>query len=145
MSEYKHTISKAGLTGFAQDPNQQVSNAGGIDLNAPLTVANGVGFAIGGIYAKKVITTAGKAIVGQFGSSRLERGIEVGTTIGKYILIGVASGPSAGITVPLTIATDLAVMGIDNAVESHAINLDNERTIEERGTLMQLGAGGYYG
>jgi len=25
------------------------------------------------------------------------------------------------------------------------MNLDNERTIEERGTMLQLGAGGYYG
>lgn len=145
MNEYRAAVPKGVITGYAQDPNQQVSNAQGIDLNAPMTVSNAVNIGVAAVYGKKILSATQKAIVGQLGNSRLERGIEIGTKLITYVGIGVASGPAAVVTVPLAVLTDIAVKSIADMTESHTISLDNQRLVEERGTLMQLGAGGYYG
>lgn len=145
MNEYRAAVPKGTITGYAQDPNQQVSNAGSPMLDAPLTAKNAIGIGMVSIYAKKVFSTGYKAVVGQFGNSRFEQVVEVGTTIGKYVLIGGASGAAAIVTVPVAILTDIAVGGINSAVETHANNLNNERLVQERGTLIQLGAGDFFG
>lgn len=145
MSEYRHTIAKGEPTGFSQDPDQTVSNAEAPLLDKSLTAKNAIGIGIGAMYGKKIGNAGFQAIVGQFGNSRLEQGIEIGTKVLTYVGIGIASGPTAPVTVALAVATDAAISGINNMVANHANNLDNERLVEDRGTMMQLGAGGYYG
>jgi len=146
MSEYKHTVSKQGLSGLSQDPPQDSNNSQTPKgLNAPLTVSNAVVIGVGAAYGKKIISTGARAIVGQIGSARLERGIRIGTKVMGYVGLGIASGPAAVFTVPLAVVTDIAVNSISDLTESHNVSLDNQRLIEERGTLMQLGAGGYFG
>lgn len=145
MNEYRAAVPKGAITGYAQDPNQQVSNAGSPMLDAPLTAKNAIGIGVVAIYGKKVVNAGYNAIVGQLGNSRLEEAIEIGSTVGKYALIGLASGGAAIFTVPLTVLTDVAVAGINSAVNTHNNNLNNERLIQERGTIMQLGAGDFYG
>jgi len=146
MSEYKHTVSKQGLSGLSQDPPQDSNNSQSPKgLETPLTVSNAVVIGVAAAYGKKVISTGARAIIGQLGNARLERSIRIGTKVIGYVGIGIASGPAAVFTVPLAIATDIAVKGINDLTESHSIALDNRLLVEERGTLLTLGAGGYYG
>ena len=145
MNEYRIAVPKGDVTGFASDPNQNVSNASGFDLNTPLTAQNIVNIAVLGTYGKKVLGAGYKAIVGQFGNSRLEEAIEVGTQVLTYVGIGIVSGPSAVFTVPTAILADIATSRINSLVLNHETKLENERIVEERGGLLQYGVGGYFG
>jgi hypothetical protein len=144
MPRYEHVLPKQAGAGFAQDPPQEISNASGGMLDKELSVSNAAVIGIGAMYGKKVITTGFNAIIDQTGNSRYERYIEVGTTIAKYALIGVASGAAAIVTVPAAIITDVAVKAINDAVESHNLMLDNTRLVEERGVRRKFNAGVYY-
>lgn len=145
INSYRVAVPKGDLQGYAQDPSQQQGNSQGVDLNTPLTVKNIANIGVATVYGKKVVNAGYTAIVGQLGNSRLERAIEVGTKGLTYLGIGVASGAAAGITVPLAIITDVTVKAINDSVESHNQGLTNQRIVEERGTRIELGAGGYYG
>ena len=95
------------------------------------------------MYVKKIVTTGFNAAIKQIGNRRLERNIELGTKLGGYVLLGVASGPSAAFTVPAAIATDITVNTIENTIATYETNLNNARIVEERGVRRKLGAGGY--
>lgn len=144
MPKYEHVIPKQGQAGFSADPPQDISNASGGIIDKELNVQNAAIIGISAMYGKKIVTTGFNAIIDQTGNSQYERYIEIGTTIGKYALIGVASGPSAVFTVPLAISADIAVKAIDDAVTSHNLNLENQRLVQERGVRRKFEAGGIY-
>jgi hypothetical protein len=144
MPKYEHVIPKQAGAGFAQDPPQEISNASGGMLDKELTVQTGAVVALGAMYGKRVFTTGFNAVIDQTGNSTYERYIEIGTTVGKYILIGVASGPTAVFTVPLAIATDITVKAIGDAVDNRTVMLDNARLVQERGVRRKFNAGVYY-
>jgi len=144
MPRYEHVLPKQQGAGFAQDPPQDVSNASGGLLDKELSISNAAVIGVATMSGKKVVTAGFKAAIQQMGNQKLENAIEIGTTIGRYILIGAASGPTAVFTVPLAIATDVSVMAIENAVDSYDMMLDNERTVLERGVRRKFNTGGYY-
>ena len=111
-------------------------------LNQQLTVKNGIGIGIAAMYGKKVLNAGYQAIVGQIGNERLEEAIAIGGKAATYIALGIATG---GVTVAVAMAAEAATVGIRFAVESHAIRLDNERTVASRGGRVNYNAGGYYG
>lgn len=144
MSEYKHTVAK-GLfdsAGFAADNEQEVGNAGNgfFDRATTLRETAGVGIAI--MYGKRVTGTAIKAIVGQIGNSRLEENIAIGTKIFQYGALAVVGTP---LLAGAAAIVEGATLGITTAVEGHAINLENDRRVAERGTRRVNNGGGYYG
>lgn len=143
MPRYEHVLPKQQGASFSSDPPQEISNASGGILDKELSVQTAVvgGTAVG--YGKKILTTGFNAVIQQTGNSKYERYIEVGTTIGKYILIGVASGPSAVVTVPLAIGGDILVGAIENGVASHNLALENQRTVLERGVRRKFGVSDY--
>jgi hypothetical protein len=145
MGEYVHRVYRDSLQGYAGDPQQNVSNAGSPLLDNNLTVRNGINIAIAASYGKRVLGAGYKAVVGQIGNSRLESGIEVASKGLGYLTIGIASGAAAIYTVPLAIAADIGTQAIENLVARHNTDLENERKVAERGTTIQLGAGGYFG
>ena len=144
MPRYEHVLPKdTGNVGFASDPPQDMGNAQSGLVDKELTTRNAVILGIGAAYTKRIVTTGFNAALQMTGSSRYERYVEVGTTIGKYALIGVASGPAAVFTVPAAILGDLALAAIDDAVKGHELNLQNERVMIERGARRK-GYGGFY-
>ena len=142
MSEYRLVLPKTTQGGFSESPQQDLGNSGSPMLNQPLTVKNGIGIGIAAMYGKKVLNAGYQAVVGQMGNKQLEDAIMIGTKAAGYIALGIATG---GTVVALAAAAEAATYGITYAVESHAINLENERTIETRGTRRNYNAGGYYG
>jgi hypothetical protein len=144
MPKYEHVIPKGEAQGFSQDPPQDVSNASSALLNRDITVKDAALTGIGIMYGKKILTAGSSAIVGQLGNARLERAIDIGKKGVSYLLIGVASGPLAPVTVGGAIVTDIAVKGITDSVTSHNLALENKRIILERGVMMSMGTGGYY-
>ena len=142
MSEYRLVLPKTPQGGFSQSPQQELGNSGSPMLDQPLTLKNGVTLGVAAMYGKKVANAGYQAIVGQLGNERLEEAIAIGTKVAGYITLGIATG---GTTVVLAALAEAATIGITYAVETHAQNLDNERTIATRGARVNYGAGGYYG
>ena len=144
MPRYEHVLPKQSGAGFAQDPPQDISNASGGLLDKELSVSNAVVISTGALYGKKVLTAGINAAIKQTGTTQYEKYIEVGTKALGYVALGIASGPAAIYTVPLAIVTDVAVTGIDKAIEANTTMLNNVRLVEERGVRRKFGAGGYY-
>lgn len=145
MARYEHIVPKNGQAGFASDPPQEVGNAGSPLLERDITVKNAAIAAVGIMYGKKIVTAGASAIIGQIGNSRLERAVDIGKKGLSYVLIGVASGPLAPYTVGGAIAADGIVKLITDSVTTHNLALENELKMIERGVMMNMGAGGYYG
>ena len=141
-SEYRIVLPKTPQGGFSESPDQQTSNAGSPMLNQQMTVKNGIGIGIAAMYGKQVLNAGYQAVVGQIGSDRLEEAIMISGKVATYIALGIATG---GVTVAAAMAADAATIGIRYAVETHAISLDNQRTIASRGGRVNYNAGGYYG
>ena len=142
MSEYKHTVAKTQQQGFSQSPEQTIGNAGSSPLDDNLTIKNGVVIAVAASQGKRVFNAAFTATVDQIGNSRLEEAIMIGQKGATYIALGIATG---GVVVGIAAVAELATIGITTAVNNHAINLDNDRIRNERGTRINFNAGGYYG
>ena len=140
-SEYRITLPKTQQGGFASDPNQEVSNAGSPALDQPVTIKNAAVIGIAAMYAKRVVGTAVKAIIGQTGNDELEMALETTSKLAGYGTM-LLFKPAVGISM---IATDMFIGAIEYAVTSHKINLENERTLEARGTRRNNSVGGYYG
>jgi hypothetical protein len=141
MSEYKHTISKQSPSGFSGSPSQTEANAGNPNLNGELKTKDAIGLGIAYIYGKKAFSTVMKAQVGQMGIAEVERSLESVKQLATYVAIAfVRPGLSA-----LAIGSDIFTSGVDRAVNIHNTNLDNIRTVEERGTRRDMNAGGFYG
>ena len=140
-SEYRIVLPKTQQGGFAGDPNQEVSNAGSPMLDQPLTLKNGAIVGIAVMHTKKVVGSAVKAIIGQTGNAELEMALETTSKMANYGAM-LLYKPQVGV---FMIATDMFVSAIEYAVTSHAINLENERVIEARGTRRNNSVGGYYG
>lgn len=143
MPKYEHVLPKQQGTGFAQDPPQDLSNAQSGLLDKELNVQTAAVIGVGAMYGKKIVATGYNAVVNQIGNSQYEKYIEIGTTIGRYALIGAASGAAAIYTVPLAIATDVVVKAINDAVISHNMELDNNRLVQERGVRRKISAGDF--
>lgn len=141
MGEYRIILPKTTQGGFASDPEQGISNSGSPMLDKPLTIKNGLSIGIAAMYGKRVLVTAAKAAIGQTGNGEMEMAIESVSKMAKYGALTYIN-PTVGI---LAVSSDMFVSAINYAVESHAINLENERTIEARGTRRNNGIGGYYG
>ena len=142
MGEYRIILPKTQQGGFSSSPQQDISNSGSPMLNQPLTVQNGVAIGVAVMYGKKVFSAGYSAVVGQLGNKRLDDAIAFGGKAIGYIALGVATG---GTTVLLAATAEAASIAITYAVETHAINLDNERIIATRGARVNYGTGGYYG
>jgi len=140
--EYKHTVAKGQVTGFAESPEQEIGNAGSsfLDRATSLRETAGVGIAI--MYGKKVAGTGLRAVIDQFGNSRLEEGVAIGTKILQYGTIALVGTPLLAVAAGVA---EGATIGIGLAVEGHAINLQNTRTVSERGTRRENNGGGFYG
>jgi hypothetical protein len=142
MSEYRLVLPKTAQGGFAESPQQDINNASSPMLNQPLTTKNAIGLGVAVMYGKQVVNAGYQAVVGQLGNKRLEDAITYGTKAAGYIALGIATG---GTVVAVALAAEAATIGITYAVESHAQNLENERTIITRGARVNYNAGGYYG
>jgi len=142
MSEYRLVLPKTAQGGFAESPQQDVGNAGSPNLNAPLTTKNAIGIGIAAMYGKKVATAGFNAVVGQLGNARLDEAIEITQRGIGYIALGATLGVGGVI---LGATAEAATIGINYAVEGHAINLENNRIIESRGVRRVKSGGGFYG
>lgn len=145
MSEYRHTIYKTDLTSPSTDPPQDLNVSGEVGTDAGITRQNAVGIGVAAIYGKKIANASYHAVVDQIGNQRLDRAISIGTKVAGYIGIAIASGPSAPLIIGGALAVEGATWAINNTVESHSLNLQNQRLEFDRGTRLKLGAGGYYG
>ncbi len=141
MNEYRIVLPKTQQGGFASDPDQTISNAGSPNLDQTITAKNAIGIGIAAMYGKRIVQSGFKAMIGQLGNSEVEASIERFSKLAGYAGIAFINPYLAG----AAIITDTFISTIDYAVESHAINLENERIIEARGTRRQFNAGGYYG
>jgi len=142
MSEYRHTVSNANLTGFAESPQQDIGNAGSPLLNNQLTIQNGIGIAVAASYGKRVFQSALSGVIESTGKSQYEEGLNYISSISKYIGIGVALTPLAAVAAA---GVDGLVLAIDTAVENRKIQRENELLVFNRGVLIQKSAGRYYG
>lgn len=142
MGEYRIILPKTTQGGFSSSPQQDISNSGSPMLNQPLTVQNGIGIGVAVMYGKKVLGAGYQAVVGQMGNKRLEDSLALGGKAAGYLALGLATG---GTVAALAALAEATTIGITYAVETHAINLDNERTIATRGARVKYNAGGYYG
>ena len=141
MSEYKHTVAKQQSGGFAESPDQTTGNAGNPLLDDKTKNLLSVGVAT--VYGKRVVSTVFHASIGQLGGARLEEVQEAVSRLSTYAFLAVASG---GFILPaISLASDIVVAGIENAVESHSLNLENDRLRASRGVRVNYNAGGYYG
>ena len=95
------------------------------------------------IAGKKVLNAGYQAVIGQLGNSRLERQLEVASKGVGYLLLGIAAGPSAPLVVGGAILAEVATNAIQSAVETHNVQLQNERLQITRGGLRK-NLGGYY-
>jgi len=140
--EYRHTVAKGPVTGFAESPEQGTSNAGSsfLDRATSLRETAGVGIAI--MYGKKVVGTGLRAVVDHIGNSRLEESIAIGTKVLQYGTIALIGSPLLALGAGVA---EGASVGIGLVVEGHAINLENARTAIERGTRRENNGGGFYG
>lgn len=145
MPEYIHRIYKQELNGYATDPDQGISNAQSPLFDRGLTLGNAVNLGIVASYSKRVTNTGYRAVVGQLGNARVNEAVNVASSLTPYIALALASPQTAAITIPLLAATEVITTGIENAVDTHETNLENQRKTDERGSLIQLGAGDYYG
>ena len=141
MSEYVIRLPKGDVSGFASDPEQQRGNASSPQLHNKLTMKNGVNLGVGLMYGKRVMSAGYKAIVGQIGDSQTEIALEKMTKGFGYLSVAMFSPTAAG----FMILSDMAVTGINSAVEMHQINLENEIILQTRGTYKKMGIGNYYG
>jgi hypothetical protein len=140
--EYRITLPKTEMGGFSESPDQTIGNSGSPLLDNNLTIKNGIGIAVAYSYGKRVFNAGYTATIDQIGNSRLDEAIAIGTKIGGYIALGIATG---GAVVALAATAEVATLGITTAVTNHAINLENRRIRATRGTLINFNAGGYYG
>lgn len=141
MNEYRVAVPKGNIQGYAQDPNQNVSNAGSVDLNAPLTASNAAGVLVAGVYGKKILSKVYSVVVDQLGSGQLEVATFIGKKALTFVAIGIATG---GTGLLVAIGAEAITTGIDYAVSGHKITLENDDKIAERGTRKSFGVG-YYG
>ena len=139
MSEYRHTISKASLTGYAQDPSQITSNGGTIGLDKELTVKGGLTIAVGATYGKKVLTSAMNTMVDQIGSDKLSDSMNLAKRGVGYGFLLLATPQ----LVPFVLAADAATFAIDSAVTRQGIRFENERIQKTRGVLRSSAGGNY--
>jgi len=140
MSEYKHTVSKQQQGGFSESPVQTESNAGNPALNDQLTLRDVGGVAIATVYTVKLIGTVAKAAIGQTGNSEIERAVEGATRLAGLSVLAYLK-PEIAL---LAIGADTLSKTVSTLVNIYDNNVQNERRILERGTLIDFGAGGYY-
>jgi len=147
MSEFRIVL-KQEVGGFSESPEQEVGNATSPALDRPLTIKNGIGIGVAIMYGKRAAGAAFKATVGQMGNAEVEHSMEKFSKLAGYGSKLAGYGAIAYINPALAggaILTDMFVNTINYAVESHALDLENERVIEARGTRRKFDAGGYYG
>jgi len=141
MSEFRIVLPKQEVGGFSESPEQEVGNATSPALDRPLTIKNGIGIGVAAMYGKRIVSASFKAMIGQMGNAEVEHSMEKFSKLAGYGAIAYINPALAG----GAILTDMFVNTINYAVESHALDLENERVIEARGTRRKFDAGGYYG
>lgn len=143
MSEYRLVLPKQNQGGFAQSPEQDTGNAGSPLLDTTIKTKDAVGIGVAGIYGKKVLGSVYSAVAGQLGSARNEEITQAFSKIGTYAFLAVATG---GFTIPaLALGAEAISMGLNNVVENHAVELQNQKLRAARGVRVSYSAGGYYG
>lgn len=143
MSEYRHTIHKTGLQGTSQDPPQNVSNAGAVGFNQPLTIQNAAMIGIAGVTAKKLISNFGGAIVDQLGNSMIEEYANVAQQGLGYVVIGVATSFNP-VILGAKATIDISTSFLNSFLRGQANDFENERKMKSSGTKRTM-LGDYYG
>lgn len=138
MSEYVHRIPTTPLSGYASDPDQTVSNAGGIGLDTQLTIKNSIALGATASYAKRTASAVGGALINQQGNARVERNLNIAKSGFGFVALGVATG---GLAIPaIALATEVGIGLIQQAETNQEIRFENERKVSERGGLTSLGS-----
>ena len=143
MGEYKHTISKTGLQGVAQNPPQNTSNGNGLGLDQPLTIQNAAMIGIAAATGKKLVSNFGGAIIDQLGNSRIDEFTNVANAGLGYLTIGLATGFNPYILAAKAVV-DVSSYGIDSYINKQATDWENERIAKTRGVQRTM-VGEYYG
>ena len=141
MGEYVIRLPKGDVGGFASDPEQQQGNASSPQLSNKLTAKNAVNIGVAAMYGKRVLSAGFKAAIGQIGDSQVEDTFEKLGKAASYMAVAMYSPQAAGFMV----ISDMAISGINAAVEMHQTNLENHIILETRGTYKKMGIGNYYG
>ena len=140
MSEYKHTVAKPQTGGFSESPEQGVGNSTSPVLNDNNKNLLNKGVAV--VYGKKVVSSVYQGVSGQLGSARLEEATEAFTSLSTYAIL---AGVSGGFVLPLlALGADVVKRGVENMVETHAMNLENDRIRATAGVRVTYNGGGYY-
>jgi len=136
MNEYRVATPKGDITGFAQDPNQMVSNAGSPDLNAPLTAKSAIGVGVAVIYAKKIGGLLYNASIDQIGDGQ----IEVASIIGQKVVGGIGIYAVGGLKGIAAFAiVEGTKTGLEYVISGHKLNLENQEKLATRGTRVSYG------